>query len=272
MNASPRILCALLLGLILSPTGATGQDPLATPLDQETLTLLANEISGQMAYNTLVRIAGAPWLRDPEEFTGTFQESRALYDLVRGYGVETVRLEQWDRGSTFTYPTDGELWILEPEPRLVARLGADAALIASGSQSGEVSGSLVYLPPLSADEVRELGDTYAGKIALMWSHPRGDVAEALDGIGVQGVIAFNARERYLDPNQVVYSRGSYGGEHLRMGMTVSWRQWSELLEDVERGIPIVVRLTATIEEYPDRYETVFAWIPGTEPDAPGVIA
>jgi hypothetical protein len=56
-----------------------------------------------------------------------------------------------------------------------------------------------------------------------------------------------------------------------MGMTVSWRQWSELLEDVERGQQIVMRLRAVIEEYPNKYETVFAWIPGTEPDSKGII-
>jgi hypothetical protein len=131
------------------------------------------------------------------------------------------------------------------------------------------------MPRLSAADIRMLANTegqYRGKIALMWSHPGGDVAQALDELGIQAVISFNARERYLDPNQVVYSSGSYGtGENLRMGMTVSWRQWSELVEDVERGERTAVRLSARVEEYQDRYEGVFAWIPGTEPDAPGVM-
>ncbi len=38
----------------------------ATPLSQEILTLLANEISGQVIYNNEVALAGAPWMRDPE--------------------------------------------------------------------------------------------------------------------------------------------------------------------------------------------------------------
>jgi hypothetical protein len=246
----------------------------------------------------MVKLAGAPWLREADEFTDTFYEAVELYDLVRGYGIDTVELDRLPAEGTFSYPVAGELWIVEPAPRRVARIGADSALIASGSQSGDVTGRLIYLPPMSAEQLHELAaheaaagelhehgevDTdeaeesaedlpLAGKIALLWSHPRGEAAQALDELGLEGVISFNSRERYLDPNQVVYSRGSYAEfENLTMGMSVSWRQWSELLEDVERGLEITMRMSAQIEEYPNKYEAVYAWIPGTEPDAPGVI-
>ncbi|KPJ94356.1 MAG: hypothetical protein AMS18_03830 [Gemmatimonas sp. SG8_17] len=267
--------CLSIVTTLPLPSLAAAQDPLETPLEAELLTLLTNEISGQMAFNNLVKLAGAPWIRDPAEFTDTFYEAQQLYDLVRNYGIETVRLDRYPGPGTFSYPTAGEFWIVEPEPRLVARLGADVAMIAGGSRSGDVTGELWYVPAMTAQEIRSLGEATEspqGKVALMWSHPRGDVFEALDDLGVRGVIAFNARERYLDPNQVVYSSGGYAqGESLSLGMTISWRQWSELLEDLGRGQSIVVRLKATVEEHPNRYETVFAWIPGTEPDAKGVI-
>ncbi len=288
----------LIVVSLLLPSAVRAQDPLKTPLEQEVLTLLTNEISGQMAFNNMVKLAGAPWLREVEEFTDTFYEAGELYNLVQGYGIDTVRLDRYEADGTFTYPTEGELWIVEPEPRLVARLGADAALIASGSKSGEVTGRLIYLPPMTAEQINALaahkaeaaqlheheegdeaspaaaegGLPFAGKIALMWSHPRGEAAEALDELGLEGVISFGARERYLDPDAVVYARGGYANfQNLTLGMTVSWRQWSELLEDVERDLEITVQMSAQIEEYPNKYETVFAWIPGTEPDAQGVI-
>jgi hypothetical protein len=290
-----RLAILLVVVALATPTAAPAQDALKTPLEQEILTLLTNEVSGQMAFNNLVKLAGAPWLREPEEFTDTFYEAAELYELVRGYGIDTVRLDRSPGEGTFSYPAAGELWIVEPEPRRVARLGADAALIASGSQSGEITGRLIYLPPMTAEQIHEMaadaaelheheageepaagvsveGLPLAGKVALMWSHPRGEAAVALDELGLAGVISFSSRERYLDPNQVVYSRGSYANfENLTIGMTVSWRQWSELLEDVERGQEISVRMSAQIEEYDNKFETVFAWIPGSEPDAPGVI-
>ena len=266
---------SLLLAVLVCPSSAFAQGALETPLRQEFLTLLTNEISGQVAFNNVVKLAGAPWLRDPAEFSSTFYEGEQLYNLVRGYGIETVTLEQFQREGTFDYATAAEFWIVAPEKRLLATLGADVAMIASGSQPGDVAGELIYIPQLSAEAIKRMNEghgSFDGKIALMWSHPRGDVFEALDAAGVRAVISFNSRERYLDPNQVVYSRGSYAsGENLRMGMTVSWRQWSELLEDVERNLNMVVRLQATIEQFPERYEMVVAWIPGTEPEAPGIM-
>ena len=265
----------LLVTMFCQPSVANAQDALETPLRQELLTLLTNEISGQIAFNNLVTLAGAPWLRDTADLREDFYESHEIYNMVRDYGIETVRLDEYPRDRTFAYATEGAFWIVEPESRLVARLGADVAMIASGSLSSDITGDLFYLPPMSAETIQRMAEahgSYAGKVALMWSHPRGDVFQALDAAGVRAVISFNARERYLDPDQVVYSRGSYSdGENLTLGVTVSWRQWSELLEDVERGLNLVVRLHARVEEVPDRFETVFAWIPGTESDAPGVI-
>jgi len=265
----------LLVTMLYRPPSAGAQDALETPLKQELLTLLTNEISGQIAFNNLVKLAGAPWIRDDADLREDFYESHEIYDMVRSYGIETVRLDEYPRDRTFTYPTEGEFWIIEPDTRLVARLGADVAMIASGSLSNDITGDLIYLPPMSAEAIQRMADAHgsiAGKVALMWSHPRGDVFQALDAAGVRAVISFNARERYLDPDQVVYSRGSFAeGENLTLGITISWRQWSELLEDVERDLNMVVRLHARVEEVPDRFETVFAWIPGTEPEAPGVI-
>ncbi len=250
---------------------------LRTPLRQETLDLFANEVSGQMAFDNQVRLAGAPWVRDEKEFTGTMYESQQILELVKGYGLDTTRLERYPAGGTFDYPHEGELWLVEPARRLIARLGADAALVASGSVTADVTGELIYIPPLSQDEIKSMTaagpqDQYRGKLALMWSHARGDLANALDAAGIRGVISFSAQERYLDPDQVIYSSGSYADHpNLKLGMTVSWRQWSNLFEDLEGKQKVVLRARTRIGKYPGKFEMVYSWIPGTEPDAKGVV-
>jgi hypothetical protein len=169
------VVLVLLASILFAPSIARAQGALETPLRQELLTLLTNEISGQVAFNNVVKLAGAPWLRDRAEFSSTFYEAEVLYDLVRGYGIETVSLDQFPREETFSYATEGEFWIVEPEPRLVASLGADVAMIASGSQSGEVTGELIYVPQLSAQAIQRMSEghgSFEGKVALMWSHPR----------------------------------------------------------------------------------------------------
>jgi aminopeptidase YwaD len=280
-----NVLKALTVLIVLAGTPAfpqtqsqPGVSPvLKTPLRQDILDLLANEISGQMAFNNEVRLAGAPWLREESEFTGTMAEARQILDLARSYGVDTARLERYPAGGTFDYPQEGELWIIEPATRLLARFGADPALVAGGSVTADITGELVYIPPLSQDEIKAMAaagpqEKYRGKLALMWSHARGDLANALDVAGIRGVISFSAQERYLDPDQVIYASGSYADHtNLKLGMTVSWRQWTNLWEDLEGKQKIVLRAKTRIEKYPGKFEMVYSWIPGTEPDAKGVI-
>jgi hypothetical protein len=262
----------------MGPLEAQRSEPLKTPLPEETLLLFANEVSGQLAFDNMVRLAGAPWLRAREELTGesNFYESEEIYRMAGAYGIETVRFDRYEAPGTFVYPMAGELWV---DGRRMARIPADPALVASGSHTGEVEGRLIHVPEVPSDELPELlaaiadaPDAYRGAVALMWSHPRGVLFQTLDDAGVQAVISFSSRERYFDPDQVVYARGSYGeGQNLRLGLTVSWRQWSEMLEDVEMGLDLTVRASAVMEAFPNRFETVYTWIPGTEPDLPGVV-
>ncbi len=249
---------------------------LKTPLPPEILNLLANEVSSQIIFNNLVRLAGAPWLRDEKEFTDTFYESGKIYELVRSYGIQTTKLDRYKSSGTFEYPVKGEFWTLLPAKKLVARLEADAALVSRSSSDVDITGGLVYIPPLDKDKIKQLADgglqeKTTGKIALMWNHANRDTAKALDAAGIRGVITFSAQERYFDPDQVLYSGGTYGGfTNLKFGFTISWRQWSELLEDLERGTPITVQCKTKFNKYPDRFEFVFSSIPGTEPDKKGV--
>jgi hypothetical protein len=247
-----------------------------TPLPQAVLDLLADEISGQIAFNNEIKLAGAPWLREEREFTAGFHESETIAALARGYGIADVRIDRFPREATFDYPAAGEFWTLTPEKRLIARLEADPALVGFAPAALDVTGGLVYIAPLGPDEIKALAagppDRYAGRIALMWSQPGQEAAKALDAAGLAGVVSFSSRDRYFDPDQVVYGGrgGAAGLKNLRFAFNVSWRQWSELVEDVEAGRDITVRATARVEKRPDRFENVVCVLPGTEP-GPGVI-
>jgi aminopeptidase YwaD len=282
MKLSPFCKALLVLTMLAGIPAFTQSPPrvspvLKTPLPQAILDLFANEVSGQMAFNNQVRLAGAPWMRDAREFSGTMAEAQQILDLVKSYGLETSRLERYPTSGTFDYAHEGELWLVEPERRLLARLGADAALVAQGSVTADVTGELVYIPPLSQEEIKSMAEAgpqekYRGKMALMWSHVRGDAANALDTAGIRGVISFSAQEKYLDPDQVIYSSGSYADHpNLKLGMTISWRQWADLLEDLQAKQKVVLQAKTRVEKYPNRFEMVYSWIPGTEPDAKGVV-
>jgi aminopeptidase YwaD len=273
------LMSALILLILSVPYSSIGQTPRLpkTPLSQKTIDLLVNEISGQVIYNNEVILAGAPWIREKAEFSDTFYESQKIYDMAKSYGIETARLDRFPSDEKINYAFEGEFWIVKPKKELVARLDADAALVASRSSTVDITSELVYIPPIQAKDLKEwkakgLQEKYKGKIALMWSHARRDFAEALDAAGIVGVISFRAQDRYFDPDQIVYSGGSYSGkENLKFGMTISWRQWSEIMEDLQKGKKFTVRCKTSVEEFQDKFETVVAWIPGTEPDKKGVI-
>jgi aminopeptidase YwaD len=270
--------------VILLAAASFGQGPaparpgpaVKTPLPQEVLTLLANEVSGQFAFNNLVRLAGAPWVREPKEFSDTMEETRTLYNLVKGYGIETVNIERYPGPGTSDYPLEGELWTIEPERRLVARLGADAALVARGSKTCDVTGDLIYVGAMTPDEARKVRDAgpqdkYTGKLALIWG-AGSDTLSALDAAGAVGTVSFSAQDRYLDPDQVLYSGGGVpNAKSLSIVLTVSWRQWTELFELLQGGRKVILRAKARVEKFSDKFEGVYAWIPGTEPDKKGVI-
>ena len=121
-------LCGLIT-IMIWPTGADAQ-PLKTPLDQEVLTLLSNEISGQMAFNNEVLLAGAPWLRDRAELEGTFYESEKIHEIVKSYGIETTWLLENESNRTCNRRPD-----LYPSPLLRRHIG-----IEGGGTAGEISG------------------------------------------------------------------------------------------------------------------------------------
>ena len=272
------ILISALILFLWPDTGSaqTGR-ALKTPLSPTVLDLLASEISGQIIFNNEIILTGAPWIRNTDEFSGNLHESRKMVEIAKNYGIDTIRIDRFSREGEFDYPMEGEFWTLKPELKLVARLEADAALIAGGSSTVDITGDLVYIPPMNSAERKEwqkgrMENKIAGKIALMWSHPRGQEAEELDSAGLRGVISFRAQDRYFDPDQVIYSSGSYSEkDNLQFGFTISWRQWSELLEDLEKGRTITVRCKTRIEKFPNKFESVFAWLPGSEPEKKGII-
>ena len=64
------VLLANLFVAFVGPLGAQRSEPLKTPLPDETLQLFANEVSGQMAFDNMVKLRGAPGSGDLRSFPG----------------------------------------------------------------------------------------------------------------------------------------------------------------------------------------------------------
>ena len=109
----------LALCLISAPPSGHSQSSSSfkTPLSQDILNILVNEISGQIIFNNEVILAGAPWIRNAAEFANTLYESEKMVDIAKSYGIETIRIDQFTRDREFSYAFEGEFWIVKPEKK-----------------------------------------------------------------------------------------------------------------------------------------------------------
>ncbi len=70
-----------------------------TPLPAKILRAILNEVSGQLAFNNEVAMAGYEHIRTEEEFKGFFHEAEYLAKKLKDYGVDEVKLENLGKRS-----------------------------------------------------------------------------------------------------------------------------------------------------------------------------
>ena len=214
----------------------------------------------------------------PREFTGTFYEAQT--DLRYGRASMGLRRRGWKsspaaaRSTTRLKASSGSGAAEAAGGPAGGRSGPDRRRVADGRRDRR-AGLPAARRARNALKTIEAGPParYKGSVALMWSHPSDEQAKVLAAAGVQGVVAFNARDRYFDPNQVVYASGPYGRhDPLAVGFT-------DLLAPVVRTAGGLAagqegrgaRPRPAWRSHPTKLETVYSWIPGTEPEAKGVV-
>jgi len=243
-------------------------DPL-TLLPQAVLDAIADEVSGALAFNHTLELGSYERDRLREEYEGTYRESDYIARMARFYGLSAVEIERYPQDRPTWDAEQGELWMMEPQKRLIISYRDVTACLAPGSRSADVTAELVYVG--RGDKESDYhGRDVTGKIVLA-SGPVGAVhAQAVLRRGARGVVSFfNGTGKPLDfPDQIGWSGIGGGGSSQQaqreptFGFIVSHRIGMDLLERLERGEKIVVRATVKTTEYPADMEVVTATIPG----------
>jgi hypothetical protein len=272
---SLTILFVLLIVLGCSLASVAQEKPLLpkTVLQQDTLSLLRDEISGQRALNLATMLAGYPRIRTAEEFEGPLYEAGYLRDYLIKSGLEDVRVESLEKGDktkNWWIPTEGELSLVQPEQRRLARLEDDPALVTRGSDDADVTAPLIYL---DQRDFPKLGDTdVKGKIILTPEYAS-RFAPAFEK-GALGVISFYDHANPIDyPDQVNYDmrlmKGKAQGKVF--AFQISPRLGYELRDKMLQGMPLTVHARTRVALMPWKAETVFAVIKGTSPEKKGLM-
>src|SRR4051812_27902304 len=200
-----RALCVL-----VAVTGAAAiiraqeqSDP-RTLIPSQTLNAIAQTVSGAQARNHVLEMCPYERNRPAEEYQGTYRESAYAEAKAKEYGFSDVHIERFPLGSKQWDGEMAELWVTEPgPPQLITRYRDNAATLATGSRSGDVTADLVYAGRGDTPEDYR-GKDVRGKIVLV-SGPVGAAHNlAVRQFGAEGVVSFfNGTGKPIDrPDQM----------------------------------------------------------------------
>lgn len=262
------VVFALMLPLVGATRAQEQADPV-TLLPQSVLDAIADEVSGALAFNHTLELGSYERDRLREEYEGTYRESEYISRMARLYGLSDVQIERFRQERPTWDAEQGDLWMIEPQKRLIISYRDVTACLATGSRSADVTAELVYVGRGDRESDYQ-GRDVKGKIVLA-SGPVGAAhTQAVLRFGAAGVVSFfNGTGKPVDhPDQIGWSGiGGFGGpqgaqREPTFGFILSHRMGMELLDRLERGQKVVVRAQVKTTEYPADMEVTTATIPG----------
>ena len=261
----------IVFGLAFSAAAQEFKPP-ETALPADLLRAILGEISGQLAFNNEVALAGYVRQRTPQEFDGHFYEAEFLAARLKDYGLDEVRLETIGRNPSRTWwvGQEAELWIKSPEEKRLSRLAENPALMTRGCDPGEWEGEAVYLDRRDVPKLKDLD--LKGKIILT-PEPAAYFIEAYKK-GALGVISYyTPGKSAYDPAQVHFDMSMNKGGIKDPAFSFNiWRRLGEELRNrIFSGRKIVLRATAKTAQMPFKFDSLFAAIRGTAPEKKGFL-
>jgi hypothetical protein len=203
--------------------------------------------------------------RKAEEYQTMFYETKFYLDKLKEYGLSGVELARFpDR--QYWDGVKGDLWEVSPIRQKLASYNDMAAMLASGSQTGEYEGELVWIGSGSPADLQ--GKDFTGKIVVT----EGSLSPSLGSrvTGAIGAVSIAGTRPYFDPLQVGWSNVP---NPLKFGFQIPPRDGDYLKQRLMRsgGEKIIAHASVVAERYTVEHQEVLWNIPGTDPNADEVI-
>jgi aminopeptidase YwaD len=242
-----------------------------TFLPQSIMNEIVGESSGENAWYAIMETGGYDKDRPASEYgpNSMFHETRFYLDKIKEYGFSNVELARYPGGSTWD-AVKGELWEVEPGRQKLASYRDLAFMLASGSQTADVTAELVWVGSGRREELE--GKDLKDKIAVT----EGSMG-ALGSTGAVGVISMSSSRPYFDPLQLPQSSigggrgGGSGASTLKVGFQIPIREGDYLKKRLLAGQKIKVRAQVVSETQPTDVQNLVWYIPGTDPNAEEII-
>ncbi len=227
-----------------------------TLIPQPMLEAIANEVSGTLAFQSILDLAGYEHDRLAEEYRTTYREAAYIEQKAKQYNLEDVHIERFKLPTKTWDGEQAELWLLgkNGSKRLIMSYRDVAASLAPGSKSGDVTSELVWVGA-GTDKKDYADKNVAGKLVLA-SGGVGPVHNlAVREFGAAGVVSFaNETGKPIEhPDEIAWQnlggRGGAAGGKTTFGIILSHRLGTELVEMAEKHETLNVHAIVKATEY-----------------------
>ena len=235
-----------------------------TLLSWNEMRAIINEASGERAMHHVLELVPYPRVRPRSEYEGTFRESDVMLKFAREYGYSNVEIESFPTQNRLWQPTQGELWMVEPEVRKLYDIYDVAISLAGNSETDEVTAEVVDVGAGARNEDYE-GNNVQGKIVLGSANPNTLQRLGVFERGAVGVVSYNSLRADDYPDQILsagISANAPEGKKPGFGWAIGPRVAREISALLGRGQKVVLKSIVKAETFPGELEVVHATIPG----------
>ena len=230
-----------------------------TLIPQKTIEAIVNEVSGTLAYQYILDLAGYEHDRLAAEYQSVYREAAYIEVMAKRFNLEDVHIERFKLPNKTWDGEKGELWLLEKDSkRLIMSYRDVAASLAPGSKTSDVTSELIWVGD-GTDKKDYVDKNVSGKVVLA-SGSVGRVHNlAVREFGAAGVVSFaNETGKPIEhPDEIAWSnlgggpgRGGAGGnQKTTFGIILSHRLGVELVERLEKRETLNVRAVVQSTEY-----------------------
>ena len=235
-----------------------------TLLNWDQMRAIINEASGERAMHHVLELVPYPRVRPASEYEGTFRETDVMVKFAKEYGFSNVEVESFPTQGASWQPSQGELWLVEPEVRKLYDIYDVAVSLAANSESGDVTAELVDVGTgARADDYT--GKDVKGKIVLGSTGTSGLQRIGVFQNGAVGVLSYTSLRPDDYPDEIMsQSISSNAPEDQKpgFGWSIAPRIARQLSAMLSRGQKVVLRSIVKAQTFPGELEVVHATIPG----------
>ncbi|MFQ5695775.1 MAG: M28 family peptidase, partial [Terriglobia bacterium] len=260
-----KLRVSILAGLVFFVAASAGQAQQTPVVPDNVWDALANEISGDIAFDHLRQLT---LYHSPNGGTDDFRrEAEWVAQKARTFGLADVRIIWLKADSPGWNLRAGEAWVVSPKEVKLGDVRETPLRVAVASRAVDATAELVHVAAGTSEADFE-GKEVKGKIVLASGSLDKVQEEAVWKRGALGIMSYGGRRREMQ-DQLPWFRLPRESEDKQQQSAFAWvltpregERVKELLEEAEEAVQVRVKIEA---EFGEKIQGIVeGWIRGTE--------